>query len=140
MNEMKTAIIYDGACGFCAKNLKWIRRLDWLKKFETLPFQDDAVYTRFPQLKREECEKAMHAVLPNQSTFAGAEAFREVFLRMPLTCPLGLILCVPPVMWVAQRCYRVVAAHRHSLGESCEVRLHEDKKPDKPRMDANRRE
>ena len=144
---MKAAVIYDGQCNLCAKNLKWLRRLDWLGKFQTLPYQQETVYVRFPQLKREECEKAMHVVLPATAgkldgrVFAGAEAFREVFLRMPLTWPLGVLLFLPPLMWLARRCYRHIAAHRYELGGSCEIMKDENcKQPDKPRMDADRRE
>jgi predicted DCC family thiol-disulfide oxidoreductase YuxK len=123
---MKATVIYDGACNLCAGNLKWLRRLDWLGKLEARPYQDEAVYARFPQLKREECEQAMQVVLADGRTFAGAEALREVFLRLPLTCPLGVLLFLSPLMGLAKRIYRHIAAHRYEISGSCEVKRHED--------------
>src|SRR5262245_21721158 len=32
-------VVYDGSCGICAGNLPWLHRLDWLGRFDDLPYQ-----------------------------------------------------------------------------------------------------
>lgn len=115
---MQTTIIYDGTCGICARQLKWLRRLDWGNRFEALPYQKESVYARFPQLRREECEQAVHLVAPDGRVCAGAAAFREIFLRLPLLWPLGVLMSLPPVMGLARRCYHHIAAHRYEWSGS----------------------
>ena len=88
----KSLVVYDGACGICGGNLKWLYRLDWFRRFDALPYQSDEVYKASPQLTREACEQALQLVLKNGRIHSGTDAFREVFLRMPLTFPVGLLI------------------------------------------------
>src|SRR5215813_4663854 len=55
----KPVVIYDGACGICAGNLKWLYRLDTFKKFDAMPYQADELLAFFPALKMEDCQNAM---------------------------------------------------------------------------------
>src|SRR5438105_3932095 len=107
----KPVVIYDGACGICAGNLKWLYRLDTLKRFDSMPYQTDKLPVLFPHLNLEECEKAMHLVFPDGKTYTGTDAFREIFLRMPLMFVLGLIMSIPPIGWMLRRLYPVLAQH-----------------------------
>jgi predicted DCC family thiol-disulfide oxidoreductase YuxK len=97
----KPTVIYDGTCGICAGNLKWLYRLDTLKKFDAIPYQTEDLLVRFPHLEMEECEKAMHLVFPDGRTYTGSDGFREVFLRMPLMFLIGLIMSVPDTLDLA---------------------------------------
>jgi predicted DCC family thiol-disulfide oxidoreductase YuxK len=117
----KPVVIYDGTCGICAGNLKWLRRLDWLKKFDDMPYQAAELARMFPHLNTEECEKAMHLVFPNGTTYTGADAIRKVFLRMPVTFPAGAIMSVPPLPWMLRKLYPVLARNRYRIGGTCEV-------------------
>jgi predicted DCC family thiol-disulfide oxidoreductase YuxK len=119
----RPVVIYDGSCGICAGNLKWLYRLDTLKKFDALPYQTENLRTLFPHLKLEECEKAMHLVFPDARTYTGTDAFREVFLRMPLMFVVGLIISIPPIPWILRKLYPVLARIRYRLGGTCELHL-----------------
>ena len=75
---MKPLLIFDGDCGFC---IHWINRWKSLTKdaVEYAPFQEVAV--RFPHIKREAFEKAVHLVEANgQTTRAAHAVFRTLFL------------------------------------------------------------
>src|SRR5262249_22681455 len=117
----RPVVVYDGACGLCAGNLKWLYRLDHLKVFEAVPYQSEMLAARFPRLERERCEQALHLVFPDGRTYAGVDAFREVFLRMPLAFPLGIILWIPPVAWMLRKLYPILSRHRYRLGGTCEI-------------------
>lgn len=125
----KPVVIYDGTCGICAGNLKWLYRLDTLKKFEAMPYQAENLLTLFPHLKIEDCEKAMHVVFPDGRTYTGSDGFREVFLRMPLMFVVGLMMSIPPVPLILRKLYPVLARNRYRVGGSCELHLSAKKPP-----------
>src|SRR5579872_1760595 len=112
----KPLVIYDGQCNICAGNLTWLYRLDWLKRFEALPYQSDEVYRRYPQVQREECEQSLQVAFPNGRVYQGADAFREVFLRMPLMFVVGLVMAIPPMPWLLRKLYPVLARNRYRIG------------------------
>jgi len=129
----KPTVIYDGTCGICAGNLKWLYRLDTLKKFDAIPYQTEDLLVRFPHLEMEECEKAMHLVFPDGRTYTGSDGFREVFLRMPLMFLFGLIMSVPPMPWVLRKLYPVLARNRYKIGGSCELHMIAKEPPEQVR-------
>ena len=88
----KPLVVYDEGCGICAGNLPWLHRLDWLGFFDDLPYQSEETYRLFPRLNRGDCEQALQLAFPDGRIFSGADAFRQVFLRMPATLPAGLLM------------------------------------------------
>src|SRR5262245_26733194 len=108
----KPLVVYDGACGICGGNLKWLYRLDWFRRFDALPYQSDEVYKACPQLTREICEQALQLVLKNGRVYSGADAFREVFLRIPRATRLSPpLLSFPQVARDLLRAALAAAAH-----------------------------
>ena len=128
----KPVVIYDGTCGICAGNLKWLHRLDTLKKFDAVPYQTEDLRVLFPHLEVEECEKAMHLVFPDGRTYTGTDGFREVFLRMPLMFVLGLIMSIPPIPLILRKLYPVLARNRYKLGGTCELHISGKQRVQKP--------
>jgi predicted DCC family thiol-disulfide oxidoreductase YuxK len=117
----KPLVVYDGACGICGGNLKWLYRLDWFRRFDALPYQSDEVYQACPQLTREACEQALQLVLLNGRVYSGTDAFREVFLRMPLTFPVGVLMLFPPLSWLLRKLYPILARNRYRMGGHCRL-------------------
>lgn len=123
----KPVVIYDGACGICAGNLKWLYRLDTLRKFDAMPYQAKDLALLFPSLNIEDCHNAMHLVFPDGRIYIGTDAFRQIFLRMPLMFVVGLMMSIPPVPWILRRLYPILARNRYRIGGKCELVL-----PDNP--------
>ncbi len=119
--EGRPLVVYDGECGLCAGCLKWLYRLDWLHVFDARPYQDRTLYRQFPQLSYAACEKAMYVVLPDGRFFAGPEAFKEIFLRMPLMAGVGLLMSVPGVTYLLQPAYRWIADNRYRISGRCRL-------------------
>lgn len=123
----KPVVIYDGSCGICAGNLKWLYRLDTLRKFDAMPYQAKDLEQLFPALNIENCHDAMHLVFPDGRIYTGTDAFRRIFLRMPLMFVVGLLMSIPPLPWILRRLYPILARNRYRLGGKCEIVL-----PDSP--------
>jgi len=117
----KPLVVYDASCGICAGNLPWLHRLDWLGAFDDLPYQSEEAYRLFPRLNRSDCEQALQLAFPDGRIFSGADAFREVFLRMPVTLPAGLLMAVPPLPRLLRRLYPILARNRYRLGGHCVI-------------------
>jgi predicted DCC family thiol-disulfide oxidoreductase YuxK len=54
----------------------------------------------------------MHVVTTSGRVYRGARCIRFLSLRMPLLVPLGLLLWVPGVIWIAEHIYNLVANNR----------------------------
>ena len=117
----KPIVIYDGECGICGGNLHWLNRLDLFRRFVALPYQSEEVYRLCPQVKRVDCEVSLHLVLPDGRVFRGSDAFREIFLRMPLTAPLALIMAIPPLPSILRKLYPLLSENRYRLGGHCRL-------------------
>jgi len=120
-NAAKPTVIYDGECGICGGNLHWLYRLDLFRRFVALPYQSEEVYRLFPWISRADLAASLHLVLPDGRVFRGADAFREIFLRMPLTAPVGLIMAIPPLPAVLRRLYPLLSENRYRLGGHCQL-------------------
>lgn len=119
---MKPLVVYDGECNICAGNLPWLHRLDWFRVFDDIPYQSQELYDRYPQVQRAECEQALHVVFPDGRIYRGSDATREVFLRMPLTCLVGVVMAIPPIRQVLRYLYGILARNRYRIGGKCKLK------------------
>lgn len=108
------ALIFDGDCGFCRRQVHWIQHHDTDGLILPVPFQV-ADLDRYG-VSRAAAEDAMHLVAPSGTVWRGAAAAREVLRLLPRFRPLVWIFHIPGVMFVAERVYRWVAKRRHRLG------------------------
>ncbi|MFH2202827.1 MAG: DUF393 domain-containing protein [Elusimicrobiota bacterium] len=108
----KPLVVYDGECGFCTGSLRWLKRLDWLRRFDALPYQSAEVYRRFPQLRREDCTRELHLCFANGDIYKGGDAIGRILLRLPLTFPLGALASLPPLAAALRAIYPAIACRR----------------------------
>jgi len=106
----KPLLIYDGDCNFCRR---WIER--WRastnEEVQFVPLQSEEVAARFPELRREDLEQAVHLVQPDGRVYRAAAA---VFLALARTrqWPWWIYRRVPGAASSCEWAYRVVARHR----------------------------
>lgn len=111
----KALLIYDGDCHFCYRwVLRWQRATGDVIGY--LPFQDKFIAEKFPEIPRENFERAVHFISPDGKVSSGAEAalhslatagkFRRLF---------WLYQKIPPLAAVMEFLYRQVAKHRSFL-------------------------
>ena len=88
-------------CTFQMRMLTW---LDWCDVARLSPVSDPATLQMVPGLTRQDLLEAIHCVSREGAVVRGARALRFIGLRMPLLVPMALVLWVPGVIWVAERC------------------------------------
>lgn len=114
----KPLLVYDGDCSFCRK---WIER--WKKitrdRIDYAPYQE--VAGEFPNVPREEFEKAVQLFDTDGKRYSAAEAvFRTLALRS-FFWKVGLwkYKHIPGFAPVSEWVYRLIARHRKP--SSCPV-------------------
>ena len=110
----RATLIYDGECGFCREAVARVARWDREHRIALVPFQDEARVARFA-IPLPALAAAMHLVLPDGRTFAGADATAEVLRLLPGKRWLAWVFLIPGVLPIARRVYAWIARRRHCL-------------------------
>ena len=121
---MAYSVIYDGDCGFCQKTVDLIKKLDWLHKFEFIPFQNQSVFKKYSQLTKEMCEREIFLISPNGDYYGGYDAFKIMTLFLPVTILISWFFFLPGITHAGRIIYRVIAENRHKIrigGTACKV-------------------
>ncbi len=117
-------VIFDGDCGFCQSSVNFIKRLDWLNKFQFIPFQDKKQFQNYKQLTEEMCKKEMFLVKPKGNHYGGYDAFRIIFVFIPVTFVVSWIFFLPGITQIGRAVYKLIAKNRHKIkinGSSCKI-------------------
>ncbi|GAB3657133.1 hypothetical protein GCM10027589_17030 [Actinocorallia lasiicapitis] len=106
-------LVFDGDCGFCTTSVTFLEKhLDPDADVVAWQFTDlDALGTT--------AERAAHELLwirPDGRIFGGAQAVAALLRAQGrFWWPVGGVLAVPPVRWLAHGLYRLIANNRHRL-------------------------
>lgn len=108
-------MVYDGECRFCCR---WVAR--WRRAtggfVDYLPFQDESIPARFPEIPRARFEEAVRLILPDGSVSHGAEAvFRSLAAAGRERWMLALYARFHTLADLAELAYEEVAEHRSFL-------------------------
>ncbi len=109
----KPTMLWDGDCGFC---FRWIQR--WRKTtgntVEYRPYQE--ALEEFPQVREEECKRAVQLVLPDGRVLKAAHAvLQSLALGGKCVWMLKLYERSRFFRWVMETGYRFVAHNRSWL-------------------------
>lgn len=109
----RPVLVYDGDCGFCATCVRFVRR-------RVRPDADTTAWQNADLgalgVTRERATHEVLWVTPAGAVHGGAQAIARLLLRAGGPwAPLGALLTLPPVRWIAHRVYRVVADNRGRL-------------------------
>jgi len=118
----RPTVVFDGGCNFCRRQERRIRRLDWLGRFDTAPY-DDAVAV-WPEVGRGTLGDGLRVRFPDASVTVGIDAVRSIAVRLPLTAVPGLLLWLPGIHKLGELAYGWVAARRlreRDPADSCAI-------------------
>lgn len=115
-------LIYDADCGFCRRTLALGRRL--------LPWTPRAVGFQHVDVSRygiteAQARQSVHLYRRGRPTRHGADAIAAILRAQPsaLWRLAGHVMATPPISWIAEGCYRLVARYRLRLpGSTCGAR------------------
>ncbi|MGF1509874.1 MAG: thiol-disulfide oxidoreductase DCC family protein [Myxococcota bacterium] len=103
-------ILWDGECGFCRRSVEWLQRQDARGELEAVPFQMAPSPPMTPEL-RVACERAVHLVRPDGTILRGGRAVLAA-LEIVGYRFWGRFLSWPPMIWIIEAGYWVVARNR----------------------------
>jgi predicted DCC family thiol-disulfide oxidoreductase YuxK len=109
----RPTVVFDGDCSFCRRQERRIRRLDWLRRFDTLPYE--IAVEDWPEVGRGTLGDGLRVRFPDATVTVGIDAVRSIAVRMPLTALPTLLLWVPGLHWLGARAYGAVAARRAAI-------------------------
>lgn len=130
-------VLYDDECPLCTFQMKVLTWLDWLNVAALVPLNSERAKEVAPQLDRETLRAAMHVVTKGGAIHRGARCIRFLLLRMPLLVPLGLLLWMPGVIWIAEHVYQLIANNRLVLSrvfgckDACAIMPKREREQDK---------
>jgi predicted DCC family thiol-disulfide oxidoreductase YuxK len=106
-------MLYDGDCGFCTH---WINRISgWSRPAVPLAAYQMVDLERYG-VTAERADREVLFIDAAGRVYGGAQAFARL-LRTGRAAwrPVGVLLAVPPVRWIAAGVYRLVAVNRMRL-------------------------
>ncbi len=113
---MPYTMLYDGNCRMCRQQAEWVAMYDEQRQIELLDANSTAARERFPQISHEEAMGQLHVVGPDGTIYRGAEAVRELLLRLPALRGLGELMSLPGALTVAEPIYNFIARNRYLFG------------------------
>jgi predicted DCC family thiol-disulfide oxidoreductase YuxK len=112
-DRRRAVVLYDGECGFCTRVVDTaVDRIGTPVDYE--PYQTADLLSL--GVSRSEAEHSVHWVGPDGRLASGSAACARVLVdtgggwRL-----LGWALLAPPLSWVAEAAYRIVARYRRHL-------------------------
>lgn len=105
-SDARFTVFYDGGCPICRREIGLYRarrgaeRIDWVD----INASDDLQIA--PGLSRCDAMARLHVRNTDGRFVSGARAFIALWRRLPAFRPLGLILSMPPLPWIAEQAYR----------------------------------
>ena len=103
-------LLWDGTCGFCRRFIDWVHQRDRDGRFEIVPYQDAPTPPMTPEL-REACRRAAHVLTADGRVLRAGRA--SMFVLREIGHPvLGRVLAVPPLVWLVELGYFIVARNR----------------------------
>ena len=126
MNE-RYQVLYDEQCEICQAGATWLSLLDRQGLVECVPYQSSPLLGSGRRLDAKECAREMHIVAPGGRVLVGGAAVRELARLFPATRWLGIALEFPPLRYLSDRLYSLVARNRYQLskcrGGACRTTL-----------------
>ena len=107
-------VFWDGECGFCRRSVAWAIRHDAHGRLRPSPYQRAPSPPMTPRLARA-CRNAVHVVAPDGQTLKAGRAALYVLRAIGWPGALITILGLPPLVWLVEIGYRLVANNRPFL-------------------------
>lgn len=114
-DDSRDVLIYDSSCSICSGAVKWIQDNAFAGSFDVVPCH--AVQNGVPSLgiKREDCLRAIHLVLPDGKILTGEKALPEIVARLRKYHLASALFKLPGAAAVSRIAYRWFALRRYRI-------------------------
>jgi len=110
-------VIYDGDCPVCQGLVAYARARDHEGALDFLPYQIDNLAAHAPGLDPQAASQALYAFPEGDLPVRGARGVLAVMGSLPgLWSWVARLLSLPPLVWLAEGCYRLFARSRYRIG------------------------
>ncbi len=116
----RPAVIYDGECPFCTRQIEKFKSRDTDKVFEYVPRQAEGIDRRFPMLAEGDFNTGMRLVHRDASVSVGADAIYHIARRMKGWRRLAWLYQVPGLNILCRAIYAWIARNRYRLAKKCD--------------------
>ena len=103
-------LLWDGECNFCRRSVEWAERRDEGHAFRAIPYQQAPSPPMTPEL-RVACARAVHVLTPDGEVLRAGRACLWVLQRIGYPV-LARVFALPPLVWVVEVGYWLVARNR----------------------------
>ena len=111
-------LLYDGACGFCARWVPFWGPTLRRRGIETAPLQTAWVAPVLGLGRGEEIDD-LRLLLPDGRHLEGADVYRHVMRRIWWARPLWLLAVTPGLRRIFDAAYRAFADNRYRFSRAC---------------------
>jgi predicted DCC family thiol-disulfide oxidoreductase YuxK len=105
-DDSRLTVFYDGGCPLCRREIAFYGRLDRDRKIRWKDVAGSQGELRSCGLTRREALAVIHARKPDGDLARGAEAFVEIWRRLPWFRRVAPLAAWPPALWFLERGYR----------------------------------
>ena len=123
ISDARGYLLYDGACGFCSW---WISKLHRLLEnigIAITPLQSAWVVETLP-LPPDQIADEIRLIREDGTLLSGANVYIYLMKKMRWTRPIGLLLDLPLLKWVAWKVYRIINRNRFGISRVCALQPH----------------
>jgi predicted DCC family thiol-disulfide oxidoreductase YuxK len=110
-------VFYDAKCGLCQAGVKR-GGLFQRRGFRYQPLQTPGLAAELG-LPEAELYREMKVQLADGKVFGGVDAWSALLRSIWWLWPIGTLLRIPGLHWIADRIYRWIAAHRYQISGHC---------------------
>lgn len=112
-----TWLVWDGDCGFCARSVAWVVRKDSKKVFTPATYQSRPPV---PEPVLAGGSRRAYVVRPDGTVYGGGRAVLYVLERLKWGW-FARFLALPPMVWVAEAIYWLIARNRTLISRLLKV-------------------
>jgi predicted DCC family thiol-disulfide oxidoreductase YuxK len=113
------AIIYDGECAFCIKQVQRIQKFDKKAQFMYDIRQNKNITNLYPELKEYENVDGLRFCSKEHTAYIGADAVFQIYNKLSPFNLLAWTYKVPGLNLIFKAIYAWIAKNRYKFSEKC---------------------
>ncbi|MEH1008488.1 DCC1-like thiol-disulfide oxidoreductase family protein [Winogradskyella sp. ECml5-4] len=112
--KRQLTLFYDAECPLCMKTRIILSYCDVFKKLHFISVQQSINSNeQLKNFSEDELLNNMCSIDKKGNVFVGLDTYKRAFLLMPISFPLGVIMYIPGISFIARKIYNYIAVNRN---------------------------